>query len=235
MIDPSFWEDPDIGSLSVQERLLFIGLFSNADDEGRGEADPRYLRKAIFGFDNDVSFDNVGEMLENIVKGVRGVTVYEKDDRKYYALLHWKRYQKVSHPTVSSIPAPDGVYANGEGNNVGEIFRYWEKANGSITGAVAQEIGAMIDEWDEYVAGLDEVNSDKKISGVDATLEALKIGVRAKTRPHINYIWGILKNWMTNGYKANAPKSGETKLEVSEGLSIEDIAKAKAKKKGGKK
>ena len=38
MIDPNFWESEDVSRLSLFARLLFIGMISNADDEGRGRA-----------------------------------------------------------------------------------------------------------------------------------------------------------------------------------------------------
>jgi hypothetical protein len=35
MIDPTFWKDPGVRKLTFAERLRFIGLISNSDDEGR--------------------------------------------------------------------------------------------------------------------------------------------------------------------------------------------------------
>ena len=35
MIDPSMWINEDFGTLSTLAKLVFIGLFSSADDEGR--------------------------------------------------------------------------------------------------------------------------------------------------------------------------------------------------------
>lgn len=35
MIDPSIWINEDFGTLSNLAKLVFIGLFSLADDEGR--------------------------------------------------------------------------------------------------------------------------------------------------------------------------------------------------------
>jgi len=55
MIDPAIWDDPDVGELGPQEFRLFIGCISLADDEGRLDADPRFLRKVFFGFSKDVT------------------------------------------------------------------------------------------------------------------------------------------------------------------------------------
>lgn len=34
MIDPNIWQSEDFAGLSTLAKLVFIGLFSNADDEG---------------------------------------------------------------------------------------------------------------------------------------------------------------------------------------------------------
>lgn len=47
-LKPSVWRDKAFCSVSRDARLLFIGLISNADDEGRFEADPELLRAAIY-------------------------------------------------------------------------------------------------------------------------------------------------------------------------------------------
>ena len=38
MIDPGIWQSEDFAKMSTLGKLVFIGLFSNADDEGRGRA-----------------------------------------------------------------------------------------------------------------------------------------------------------------------------------------------------
>ena len=52
MIDPSFWTDEKLGECSIQERMLFMGLISNADDEGYGRANPKLLKSLIFPYDD---------------------------------------------------------------------------------------------------------------------------------------------------------------------------------------
>ena len=40
MIAPEIWESSSFSKLSNFAKLIFIGLISNADDEGKGIADP---------------------------------------------------------------------------------------------------------------------------------------------------------------------------------------------------
>ena len=42
MIDPNIWQSEDFSKLSTLGKLVFIGLFSLADDEGRGRSNPVY-------------------------------------------------------------------------------------------------------------------------------------------------------------------------------------------------
>ena len=104
---PELWEDPDIGRLSRDERLLFIGLFSLADDEGRILADPLYLRGAIFKYDVDLSVEAVRAMRDRIARTLpRSVRLYRADGREYIALLRWRRWQRPKYAQPSRIPPP---------------------------------------------------------------------------------------------------------------------------------
>jgi hypothetical protein len=106
MIDPSFWEDPTIGTLSVPARLLFLGMMSHADDEGRLEVEPRYIRRAVFGFDEDITTGLVACYLAEIRELCRSVRFYEVDGRGLAAFINWRRYQYIQKPQASKLPAP---------------------------------------------------------------------------------------------------------------------------------
>lgn len=104
MIDPSIWSDSLVGSLSDPARILFIALISNADDEGRLEADALSLRRTAFGF-RDVSVADVEGWLAEIASTLRSVAVYQRDGRRYVELQNWLCYQTINRPTPSRIPA----------------------------------------------------------------------------------------------------------------------------------
>jgi len=106
MIHPDLWADEEVGRLSRDARLLWIALFSLADDEGRGSASIPYLRRAVFGFDQDITAERVGELRSEIASTMRGITFYEADKRELYSLANWSRFQKVAHPTPSVFPPP---------------------------------------------------------------------------------------------------------------------------------
>lgn len=105
MIDPNFWQSEDISNLSIFSRLLFIGMFSNADDEGRGRANINYLRSSIFPYD-DITTKQVEAALEEIATHT-SITLYVVEGNQYYLFQNWSKWQRVDKPKSSLIPLPD--------------------------------------------------------------------------------------------------------------------------------
>ena len=66
MIDPSFWTDEKLGECSVNERYLFMGLISNADDEGYGRANPKLLKSLLFPYDDDLRTSDLEKWLSRL-------------------------------------------------------------------------------------------------------------------------------------------------------------------------
>lgn len=105
MIDPSIWSDEKLGLLSPLHRLLFIGLFSNADDEGRLPGHPNYVKSLIFPYDNDITPQNVEAMLNDLnSKGF--ILTYMVNGQRYIQVVNFLKYQKINRPTPSKIPPP---------------------------------------------------------------------------------------------------------------------------------
>ena len=105
MIDPGFWSDGKVKKLSITERLLFLGLISHADDEGRLQASPAFLRSIIFPYD-DYTLEQISEMLTHITQLNLNVQLYTVEDEDYISFARWARYQKPSHPQPSRFPKP---------------------------------------------------------------------------------------------------------------------------------
>ncbi len=92
-------------NLTHSARLLFIGLITQADDEGIGSADPRKLKAVVFGGD-DVTLEMVREWLQEIAKQ-RLVVLYAADGfGDLYYLPSWSQHQKVPKPTPTRYAKP---------------------------------------------------------------------------------------------------------------------------------
>ena len=104
-IAPGFFTNEELVELPFEDRLLFAGLWTLADREGRLEDRPKRIRMAIFPCDNvDVDLglqrlQKAGLVLRYTVQGVA-----------YLAIPAFHKHQK-PHPreAASVIPGPEGV------------------------------------------------------------------------------------------------------------------------------
>lgn len=106
MIDPTIWESEDFSRLSYFARLVFIGMFSNADDEGRGRAKAAYIKSIVFPYDENLRVADVEKTLDEIASYM-SVTFYTSNGNEYYSLYNWQKWQRVDKPQPSKIPAFD--------------------------------------------------------------------------------------------------------------------------------
>lgn len=114
MISPSFWTDEKLGQCKRDERLLFMGLISLADDEGRGRANPVLLRSSVFPYD-DLRVPDIDKWLRNLA-GLHLIALYSVAGQSYYSLPGFRKHQTINKPTPSQLPPPS------EGEETGEIL-----------------------------------------------------------------------------------------------------------------
>jgi hypothetical protein len=93
MIDPNIWEDPDFASLTLEARILFIGMISNADDEGYLRGHAGSIKRLVFGFD-DITTDATQLLIKEIADTLHSVHIYESAGQTYIHLSNWFKYQK---------------------------------------------------------------------------------------------------------------------------------------------
>lgn len=105
MIDPSFWSDEKLGECSRDERLLFMGLVSNADDEGYGRANPKLLRSSVFPYD-DLRVSDLEKWLSRL-GGLNLIVLYAVSGQAYYYLPNFTKHQTINKPTESTFPKPE--------------------------------------------------------------------------------------------------------------------------------
>lgn len=104
-IHPSMWADKAFGSLKPDEKVLFIALFSLADDEGRLTGDAQVLRGQVFPYE-DYTVKKVTALRDAVVAKMRNVRLYESDGEQFIALLKWGSYQRPQYAKPSKIPSP---------------------------------------------------------------------------------------------------------------------------------
>lgn len=104
-IDPGIWTSEQFINLKDPwARLLFIGMFSTADDEGLLKGNPAYLKTTIFPGDC-LTIDQVRAWRDLITEeGLIKVYTVDKDD--YIWIIKFLSYQYISKPYPSKLPQP---------------------------------------------------------------------------------------------------------------------------------
>lgn len=83
-----------LASLSDFEFRLWIGLITQADDAGRGDARPAVIKGRVFPFRERLTVKDVGSSLRALAdKGC--VTLYEIGGRPYFYFPNWSKHQRV--------------------------------------------------------------------------------------------------------------------------------------------
>ena len=108
---PELWQDEKVGGLSRDARLLFIGLITLVDDDGRFRDLPISVLGHVFPYDNDAIKKLERWMGELTDSGL--VVRYSADGVSYGAIPTFRDHQRISHPKGSSIPEPPSM--NGRG------------------------------------------------------------------------------------------------------------------------
>ena len=103
-VKPEFFTSLDTADLSIPARFLFIGLWTYADDEGRGIADPRLVKADLHPLDDQVSSQDIAALLDEL-EANRRIERYEVDGRPLFQVVNW-HHQKIDRRTPSKYPAP---------------------------------------------------------------------------------------------------------------------------------
>lgn len=104
-LKPECWEDEALGHVSRDARLLFVGLITQADDQGRLKAAVPLLRSQVFPYDHELDLSLISEWLGEL-ETVGLISLYSRNERSYAALSGWEKNQKVDHAKDSEIPPP---------------------------------------------------------------------------------------------------------------------------------
>ncbi|MFC1806367.1 hypothetical protein ACFL09_05235, partial [Planctomycetota bacterium] len=103
MISPGLWHDGRVVRLGDDLALLvWIGMCSQADDEGLAEAEPHALKAALA---LRATVPEVEAALEKIFS-IGLAARYKVDDQTFAILPRWYRHQRLARPAPSKHPRP---------------------------------------------------------------------------------------------------------------------------------
>jgi len=109
VIKAEFWDDPDLGRMPDGARLLFVGLWSLADREGRLLDSPMMIAGSIWPYRDDGIIDDVRRWLE-MLASANYIIRYQTCGHSYIQIRTFKRHQPI-HPNERSsrIPPPPQI------------------------------------------------------------------------------------------------------------------------------
>lgn len=104
-IKPEFFTSETVARMPHGARLLFAGLWTHCDDEGRCKDSPAVIKGALFPYDEEVQAGTVDTWLGHL-HSLGLVERYVVEGRRYLRVTGWEEHQKISHPGKSKIPMP---------------------------------------------------------------------------------------------------------------------------------
>jgi hypothetical protein len=97
-VKPEFWVDDKVVDLDILPKLLFIGLWNFADDDGYIEDSARRIKRQIFP-DNDYDVANALDAL--VASGMLRRAM--SDQGPVLHIVHFRDHQKPQHPTPTKF------------------------------------------------------------------------------------------------------------------------------------
>lgn len=97
-----------LAECDMMSRLLFIGLWTLADREGRLECRPRLIRAHLFPHENLPP--DIQQLLKQLEAG-HFIQLYTTNESEYISINGWKEHQKCHHKEVESqLPEPPPIH-----------------------------------------------------------------------------------------------------------------------------
>jgi hypothetical protein len=117
-IKPETFDDPDLNALPPLARWLFVGLWTEADRDGRMEDDPRRISVRLLPYDTGnfpAGTTNCDDVLALLAP--RFITRYAVDGRNYIQVNNFTKHQRFHKDEKSmGFPSPNGKSSGQPGN-----------------------------------------------------------------------------------------------------------------------
>jgi len=111
MIKPEFWSDEKLAALSLQARLIYIGLWNLSDDYGVVKGHPSWLKNSVLPYDgvSPAQFESWLAELERI----RRIIPFISDGEKFYSISNFQKHQTINRPSQTRNPDPPASILEG--------------------------------------------------------------------------------------------------------------------------
>lgn len=220
-IKPDFWTDEKVVELSAFARLLFIGLWNFADDEGRMECSPRRIKMQILPADSV----EVPRLLDEL-RALDLIDTYTVDGVEYLQVQGFAKHQKIDRRSTSKYPKrPAGSAVPADPPRIPPTEWKGMEGNGreETTPAVPIETTADSGQPPAGVvpAEAGTATPDPKIA---AQIEQLRVGTPVGSDEHdkAGELWAVLK---ANGCRGTAAHPSVIEM-VRDGVTVQELRAA---------
>ncbi|MCZ2145816.1 MAG: hypothetical protein LC103_07275, partial [Anaerolineales bacterium] len=171
MISSTTWTDEKFITLDDITRLVWFGIITNCDDQGRLQNNPLLIKAQLFPADRK-SASLIKASIDRLAD-IGMITKYEKDGKSLLQINNWWTHQTPSWASASLYPAPDNwvdrVKVHAKGGAIQSLN--WDQQGGYIAATLELHSGYVGDTQSiEKVNG--DVNGESK---GDGKVEAAKI------------------------------------------------------------
>lgn len=120
IIKESICSSEKIASLSDFEFRLWVGLITQADDAGRGDARPAIIKGHVFPFRDRLSIKDIDAALQELAaKGC--VALYKVDGKPYFLFPGWVKHQRVRDCKPKFPKPPENPFSPQSAASCGEL------------------------------------------------------------------------------------------------------------------
>lgn len=159
MITSNLFEDEIIGNLKILDRMVWIGLITLVDDQGRTADIPGIIRSRIFPYD-EIAIKEIDEALSNLAESNR-INRYEADGKKCIQINNWWKHQRSQWAGKSNLPAPEGWTDRARYNSSDGITETNWKADGGYNNTPVTGVDGGVDGGVVTAPALTEVKLSK--------------------------------------------------------------------------
>jgi hypothetical protein len=96
ILKAEFFRSRSLARCTIPARLTFVGLWAEADDRGRGVADPRVLKGSVWPLDDDVTPAVIADHLCQLVHTAH-IRLYTSEEEVFYDVIRWDKHQAAAY------------------------------------------------------------------------------------------------------------------------------------------
>ena len=105
-VKPQFWLDENLGTVCRDARLMYIGLWNLADDQGVFEWRPARIKIQLFPYDTDIKPKDIEEWLA-LLLNIKDIVKFDNNGHQFGYIRSFLEHQEIKKPsqwTFAKVP-----------------------------------------------------------------------------------------------------------------------------------